>query len=220
MMLLDRRSLVTAEHVTVVSPTAISDMLPVLLLSAVAAIVIRPAVLSNPADAEALCSVRRPTEYVVEQGSTGFMGQKTELSAEEAQKRRVQARLGTAMRDGAIVLMATDVGSIDVIGTVDCVEFPAGKGRRALAAELPRRLLLRNLWVCEERRRQGIARELMCAVDSLADEMGVSFLSLEVLADNEPAIKLYEDLGFTDLEPPPFPLPAWMRGALFLGKGL
>ena len=86
MMLLDRRSLVTAEHVTVVSPTAISDMLPVLLLSAVAAIVIRPAVLSNPADAEALCSVRRPTEYVVEQGSTGFMGQKTELSAEEAGK--------------------------------------------------------------------------------------------------------------------------------------
>ena len=68
-----------------------------LLLCASPAIVIRPAVLSDPIDAESLCAVRKPTEYVSEQGSTGFMGQKVELSAEEAQKRRVQARLGSAM---------------------------------------------------------------------------------------------------------------------------
>ena len=194
-----------------------------LLLCTSPAIVIRPAVLSDPIDAESLCAVRKPTEYVSEQGSTGFMGQKVELSAEEAQKRRVQARLGSAMRDNAIVLMATDGDAgtpAEVIGTVDCVELPAGKGRRAGAPELPRRLLLRNLWVSETRRRQGIARQLMASVDTQAAELGITYLSLEVLADNEPAISLYEDLGFEELEPPPMPLPKWMRGALSMGKSI
>ena len=153
------------------------------------------------------------------------MGQKTELPPEEAQKRRVQARLGSAMRDQATVLMATDADAaagapLEVIGTVDCVELPAGRGRRAMAPELPRRLLLRNLWVSEARRRQGIARQLMDAVEALAGERGVDYLSLDVLADNEPAIRLYEDLGFVDVEPPPLPVPSWMRGALSLGKSL
>ena len=195
---------------------------PALLLCAAPAIVIRPAVLNDPIDAEALCCVRKPTEYVVEQGSAGFMGQKVELPPEEAQKRRVQARLGSAMRDDAIVLMASDSGdsSVQVIGTVDCVEMQAGKGRRAGAPELPRRLLLRNLWVDESRRRQGIARKLMADVECRAADLGIGYLCLEVVADNDPAIGLYEDLGFVELEPPPMPLPKWMRGALSMGKSL
>ena len=167
--------------------------------------------------------MRKPTEYVSEQGSAGFMGQKVELSAEEAQRRRVQARLGSAIRDKAIVLMATEgegANPTEIIGTVDCVELPAGKGRRAGAPELPRRLLLRNLWVSETRRRQGIARKLMASVGSQANELGITYLSLDVLADNEPAISLYEDLGFVELEPPPMPLPKWMRGALSMGKAV
>ena len=39
------------------------------------------------------------------------------------------------------------------------------------------------------------------------------------MADNEPALRLYEDLGFEDLEPMPW-LPSWMRGALSMGKAL
>ena len=187
-------------------------------------IAVRQAQLNDPLDAEALCCVRKPTEYVSEQGSTGFMGQKTELSFEEAQKRRIQARLGSAMRDKAVVLIATDAKSNDaeplsIVGTVDCVELPAGKGRRAGAPELPRRFLVRNLWVSEECRRQGIARQLMAAVDDLAAEKGISYLSLDVLAANTPALQLYEDLGFEDLEPTPW-LPSFLKSALSMGKSL
>lgn len=216
-----------------ITPTFASRYCTPLLLctAATPSILIRPAVLTNAADAEALCRIRKPTEYVNEQGSTGFMGAKTELSPEEAQRRRVQARLGTAMRDGAIVLMAADSDSggaeappseepEDVIGTVDCVELPAGKGRRAGAPEMPRRFLIRNLWVSPSRRREGIARRLMDAVDTLAAESGITYLSLEVLADNTPALRLYEDLGFVDLEPPPPWLPSFMTSSYFMGKAL
>ena len=196
---------------------------PALLLCAAPGIVIRPAVLTDPADAEALCAVRKPTEYVVEQGSTGFMGQKTELSPEEAQQRRVQARLGSAMRDKATVLVAEDADDAtggQVIGTVDCIELPAGKGRRSLGPELPRHFLVRNLWVSEARRRQGIARQLMAASESLATERGITYLFLEVNAENTPALRLYEDLGFEEIEPPPFKLPTWLRSSLSMGKAL
>jgi ribosomal protein S18 acetylase RimI-like enzyme len=200
----------------------------VLLCAAAPNLNIRPAVLSNPADCEALCRIRKPTEYVVEAGGAGFMGQKTELDPAEAQKRRVQARLGSAMRDGATVLIATaaeDEGAVattepTVIGTVDCIELPAGKGRRALGPELPRRFLIRNLWVDESRRRQGIARKLMAAAEELAAGAGIGYLSLEVNADNTPARQLYEGMGFEDLEPPPMAWMASMRTALVLGKAL
>ena len=123
---------------------------------------IRTAVLSDVADAEALCAIRAPTQYVVEDGGVGFMGKRVELTPEEAFNRRVQARLGSAIRDRATVLIAQDDASEDdaIIGTVDCVELPEGKGRRALAPELPRRFLVRNLWVDEARRRQGLALQL------------------------------------------------------------
>ena len=213
----------------------------------VGSIAIRRADLQDPIDAEALCCVRKPTEYVSEAGSAGFMGMVVELEPEEAQRRRVRARLGTAMRDGAMVLIAAEAkgggggggecgGSADasgdggetaageqqpalvVLGTVDCIELPAGKGRRALGPELPRRLLVRNLWVSEELRRQGLARRLMAAAEELARGMGVSYLSLDVLADNAPALRLYESLGFEDVEPPPVPMPAWLRGSLTMGR--
>lgn len=189
---------------------------------AVSGLQIRPAVLSNKADAEALCAVRSPTTYVVEQGSTGFMGQKVELSQEEAFERRVSARLGSAIRDGATVLIATDPAEErqSVIGTVDCVEFKVGSGRRPFEQKLPRRFLVRNLWVAEERRRQGIARQLMAESETFALSHGVSTLVLEVLVDNVPALALYEDLGFEELDPPPMPIPRWMRGALLMGKTL
>jgi ribosomal protein S18 acetylase RimI-like enzyme len=193
-----------------------------LLLLATPSVHIRPAVLSDPADAEALCRVRKPTEYVVEQGAVGFMGQRTELPPEEAQRRRVQARLGSAIRDQATVLVAVEPEDsedpVEVLGTVDCIELPAGKGRRALAPELPRRLLIRNLWVSEARRRQGVARQLMAAVEALAADEGITYLCLDVNADNEPALALYAQMGFEDTEP--MPMPRWLRGALSLGKPL
>ena len=60
----------------------------------------------------------------------------------------------------------------------------------------------------------------MTAAESLASDSGIPFLALEVNADNDPAIALYEDIGFEDLEPPPVALPKFMRGALLMGKDL
>ena len=57
----------------------------------------------------------------MESGGAGFMGQKVVIDdPEEAQKRRVQARLGSALRDKATVLLAED-SSGAVVGTLDCV---------------------------------------------------------------------------------------------------
>ena len=119
---------------------------------------------SWPEDYEAVCAVRAPSQYVSEAGTTGFMGQKVVLDADEAQRRRVQARLGSALRDEATVLLAeaTDTPH-QVIATLDCVPLPAGS-RRATGPQLPARVLIRNLWVDPEERRRGIARELMLEV--------------------------------------------------------
>ena len=74
-----------------------------------------------PDDYDAVCAMRKPTEFVVESGGAGFMGQKVVIDdPEEAQKRRVQARLGSALRDKATVLLAED-SSGAVVGTLDCV---------------------------------------------------------------------------------------------------
>jgi ribosomal-protein-alanine N-acetyltransferase len=48
-------------------------------------------------------------------------------------------------------------------------------------------------------RRHGHARALMEHVLEVADERGVSFVSLEVREDNRAAIALYRDLGFEQI---------------------
>jgi ribosomal protein S18 acetylase RimI-like enzyme len=161
---------------------------------------------------------------VVEDGTTGFMGQKVKFDPETAHARRVEARLGTAIRDNATVLIATDdsAAAVAVVGTADLIPIAAGRGRRSTAPDLPRRLLLRNLWVAESRRRQGIARQLMTAVETETVKQGVSLISLEVDRTNVPAITLYRDLGFEEIEESPN-LPKWMQGMLpplVLGKWL
>lgn len=192
-----------------------------------ASLTIRVANLANRADAEAICAVRQPTQYVIEDGTVGFMGKRVELSPEEAFKRRVEARLGTAIRDRAIVLIAVEdtVGedgpALAVRGTADLIgPLSAGKGRRSIGPDLPERYLLRNLWVAEPFRRRGLARRLMAACEERTLDAGLGMLALEVDAKNGPARALYEDLGYTELDPPPVALPEWMRGTLMLGKPL
>lgn len=167
------------------------------MLLALAAICVRSADLSLKADAEALCSVRSPTAYVVEDGGVGFLGQRVELTPEEAFERRVKARLGSAIRDNAEVFIATADGSDAagestpaILGTVDCIPLEAGQYRRALAPELPARIMVRNLWVDPARRREGIARKLMEAAVQHASDRGISLLTLEVLSGNAAAIGL------------------------------
>ena len=54
-----------------------------------------------------------------------------------------------------------------------------------------------NLAVREDARRQGIARSLVQTLCKRLSEKGVQSLTLEVRDSNEPAIRLYEALGFT-----------------------
>ena len=178
---------------------------------------VRPA--KWPDDYDAVCAVRKPTEFVVEDGGAGFMGQRVAIvDPEEAQQRRVQARLSSALRDNATVLLVEDPpGGGSVVGTLDCVLQE--HSREPGGAPEPR-LLLRNLWVAPPMRRQGMARELMRAAEALAVEQACSQLYLDVRADNAGAIALYEDLGFVDIAPPSLPVPRWMRGALAMTKEL
>ena len=53
-----------------------------------------------------------------------------------------------------------------------------------------------NIAVEERFRRRGVARALMEAVFASAEELELSFLSLEVRASNLPAIALYRSFGF------------------------
>lgn len=194
--------------------------------AALASLTIRTADLQDRDDAEAICAIRQPTQYVVEDGAVGFMGKVVQLDPEEAFARRVEARLGTAKRDGATILVAVEpaddeAAALAVRGTADLIgPLPAGRGRRNLGPELPDRLLLRNLWVAESHRRRGLARSLMAACEQVTRERGVAMLALEVDAANEAARGLYADLGYADLEPPPIALPGWMRGTLLLGKAM
>lgn len=146
-----------------------------------------------PDDYEAVCSVRAPTTYVVEDGAVGFMGKRVELSPEEALKRRVSARLGTALRDNASVLIAVlEDGS--VVATTDLIPLE-GASRRAFDPELPQRCLVRNVWVLPEVRRRGLARAMMVEAEKEAKALGAKMLTLDVNWDNEAALQLYTGLG-------------------------
>ena len=56
-----------------------------------------------------------------------------------------------------------------------------------------------NLAVREDARRQGIARSLVQTLCKRLSEKGVQSLTLEVRDSNEPAIRLYEALGFSQV---------------------
>lgn len=53
-----------------------------------------------------------------------------------------------------------------------------------------------NVAVLPEYRRRGIARKLVTAAIDMAQVKQVNTVTLEVISDNHPAVKLYESLGF------------------------
>ena len=170
-----------------------------------------------------MCDVRRPTAFAgAEQGATGFLGKKVQLDDDEALRRRVESRLGSAIRDNATVLLAVD-GDAEgepVVGTVDCVPLAAGRGRRAFDSPLPPRALVRNLWVSPDRRRQGVGGSLMREAEEWARNTALDALVLDVAATNEGALALYLGLGFVEVDAAPPFVPRWARGALSLVKTL
>lgn len=56
-----------------------------------------------------------------------------------------------------------------------------------------------NIAVSPEQRRRGVAEALVAAAGEEARRLGLAFITLEVRAGNEPAIRLYEKQGFTQV---------------------
>lgn len=54
-----------------------------------------------------------------------------------------------------------------------------------------------NVAVAPEQRRRGIAAALLAAAEEEAKKLSLAFITLEVRAGNEPAIRLYEKHGYT-----------------------
>jgi len=74
-----------------------------------------------------------------------------------------------------------------------------GSKREAIASILDQCPEIEGMYVMDDYRRQGIARQLMQKAIILTVQQGYSQLGLAVRSDNIPAISLYESLGFKDL---------------------
>jgi len=76
----------------------------------------------------------------------------------------------------------------------------AGKAELVLSpATLPIQVgYIKRVIVHPDYRGQGIARQLMKALVAFSQEQGITFLDLHVFEKNQPAIRLYESLGFKE----------------------
>jgi ribosomal protein S18 acetylase RimI-like enzyme len=114
------------------------------------------------------------------------------------------ARLFTAAYEGYYVPFAIDEATLRFM--VDAYQLDLGASRVALRDGDP--IGIANLGVRGDRgwiggigvvpaaRRHGVARALMEAVLGEARRRGITAVSLEVLEQNEPAYRLYDELGF------------------------
>jgi len=64
------------------------------------------------------------------------------------------------------------------------------------SVNLTRQWILNDLYVAPEERKNGIARALLKQAQHLADATRANCLTLETSADNSPAQRLYESLGW------------------------
>jgi len=91
-----------------------------------------------------------------------------------------------ASSSDAFYLLAIDEEANRVVGYVGCW---------ILAYEGS----ITNVAIDPEYRRQGIGRKMLLKLIEIVKEKGVTALTLEVRVSNEPAIKLYEGLGFSSV---------------------
>ena len=96
------------------------------------------------------------------------------------------------------------------LGTNRLRVFVADDSRRfvglAITMEVPASLRLghfwqiRDLFVLPTHRRRGIGRALLASVRSAAIDSGALRLVLQTEAENDPALRLYADSGYTTIE--------------------
>lgn len=87
----------------------------------------------------------------------------------------------------ATVLLAREGGDVLGMAAVSLL-WPAAGAESSL--------FLKELFVRENARRQGVARQLMAAVRAEADTTGCSRIEWTADRDNPPALALYQALGF------------------------
>mmetsp|Transcript_53204 Transcript_53204/g.137634 ORF Transcript_53204/g.137634 Transcript_53204/m.137634 type:complete len:212 (-) Transcript_53204:282-917(-) len=148
------------------------------------------------------------------------------------EERRVLSVRWNTWADVAILVATEDqpmgLDDLVIVGTAEVI------GPLAASSPLPERCLLRDVWVAESYRRQGIASRLIGAAEALVQEKNqCSCVSLEVQGENQAAMALYERAGYTEvggdspadqilspLAPLVKSLPGWMRGTVVLTKNL
>ena len=147
---------------------------------------------------------------------------------EWAARRQLSARWDTWADVHILIATIQQPSGFEIVGTAEII------GPLDASQPLPRRCLLRDVWVDPVYRRQGLARRLIKAAERSSAELGVDCLSLEVQGENAPALALYTDLGFAEwtgdrladrVTTQPFTalaqtLPGWMRGTIVLAKRL
>ncbi|MFD1634109.1 GNAT family N-acetyltransferase [Haloplanus ruber] len=104
-----------------------------------------------------------------------------------ANREPIKAAMARAAADGRLDV-ARDDG--DVVGFV---HYTVERG--SLAQDLTRGVV-NDLYVVPERRGEGIGTALLDAAETTLKERGVEAVSVEALADNERAIRLYERRGY------------------------
>jgi N-acetylglutamate synthase len=99
-------------------------------------------------------------------------------------EREVPAEVLTAVLDGAVVFATRDDAAV---GRAAVTTSPSGVTWAGLSA----------VRVADDRRREGHARALCGALLDWAGGQGAEHCYVQVLIDNAPAIRLYEQMGFT-----------------------
>ena len=84
---------------------------------------------------------------------------------------------------------------VDLLHSLGVVAFE-GEGGFILVRALPEEAEILTLAVAPEARRRGLGRTLVRAAVGAAQAVGAEALFLEVAADNEAAVALYEGEGF------------------------
>jgi GNAT superfamily N-acetyltransferase len=107
-------------------------------------------------------------------------------SGQPPKAQQVRDALFTA-RPAATVLLARDGDDVVGLASVSFLWPAAGADTS---------LFLKELYVREPYRRQGVARELMKAVRQEAEAAGCSRVEWHADTDNPPALDLYKALGF------------------------
>lgn len=121
----------------------------------------------------------------------------------------------TEVQEGIDAALTVEPGTIDT--TIIALDARRPIGHAALRAFGPS-LEVKKVFVAPEARGKGFARQLMLELEAIARERAVPSLILQTGVLQVPAIRLYEDLGYTPI--PPFGAYRVIPNALCFEKTL